>query len=474
MLIRNILSGTPAIAMTAALGSALLGGCQSYEPRPIDLAQHRASVLARDTALLTPDTAGLISPHIARPDAGHTPGVFDASDGLSLPEGQALAMFYNPDLRVSRMQAGVALAEFETAGLWQDPEFGFDASDILSSNAPTETGFVLSLSIPISGRLGVEKDRAGAHHAEALARVVHEEWAVRAEVRRAWIAWSTGQERAALLQGLVEQVESIVQIAEDLGSAGELSRIESRLFVVELAKRQAELSRATADKRRARMRLLALLGLSPESTFVLQPGLANAAEIPEASVIAMIERNTELATLRAAYRAAEQSLRLAIREQYPDIAIGAGYGNEDDDRLLLGVSIPIPVLNANRPAIARARAEREVARASAHAAAERFEHALAQARLEDSEIRNQRAGYEEIVLPLLDEQAADVRRVIELGEFDALLVLETVSGMFEAQVAMLELRQSELISATNITELIGPPPVLPGQIEFETTNGANP
>ena len=62
----------------------------------------------------------------------------------------------------------------------------------------------------------------------------------------------------------------------------------------------------------------------------------------------LIESNTRLAVDISAYRVAEDTLRLEVRKQFPDIVVGGGYGTEfNDSRAMFGVSVPIPVFNAN-------------------------------------------------------------------------------------------------------------------------------
>ena len=85
----------------------------------------------------------------------------------------------------------------------------------------------------------------------------------------------------------------------------------------------------------ARIRLLGLLGLSPDAPVELIPAFSGVRDGDiELSVDRLIEANTLLAVRRAEYQVAEESLRLEIREQYPDITLGTGFGSEDgDDRL---------------------------------------------------------------------------------------------------------------------------------------------
>lgn len=455
----------PGLGSTFAL--IALAGCQSYERVPLELADHRAALDAR-LAATEP-----ISDFVERlSEAGNqVPERFDPNDGLSPAEGEVLALFYNPDLRLARLDAGVALATFETAGLWEDPQFGFDGAEILSPSGPFEYGLTLSLTIPISGRLGVEKDRAGAAYEAELRRIVDAEWSTRAAVRSAWASWSAESERLRLLREVIGQVERISAITDRLETAGELTRVEARLLRAELVETRADVAEAVFAEARARVELLGLMGIPPDAPVVLLPALppASIAETTGANE-RLIEANTTLAVRRAEYQVAEETLRLEVRKQYPDITIGTGYGSEDnDDRLLLGVSIPIPILNANRAGIAEAKARREVARAAAETTFERLARELAMARATYDASRTQRDAFERDLVPMLDEQASEVEQLIDLGEVNTLLLLETVTRRFEAKSRLLDLRLAETNAAIEITRLLGPDePEMPAAVEPAT------
>lgn len=447
----------PRVALPG-LGSAValltLVGCQSYERVPLDLADHRA---AFDTRL---DTTEPISRFVDRlAEQGHAvPGRFDPSDGLSVAEGEVLALFYNADLRIARLDAGVALATFETAGLWEDPQFGFDGAEILSPAGPFEYGLTLSLTIPVSGRLGIEKDRAGAAYEAELRRIVDAEWSTRAAVRSAWASWSVASERLRLLLEVIGQVERVAEITDRLESAGELTRVEARLLRAELVQTRADVAQATLDEARARIALLGLMGLAPDAAVDLLPTIQPVLPTTHSDTIdRLIEANTLLAVRRAEYLVAEETLRLEVRKQYPDITIGSGFGSEDgDDRLLLGVSLPIPVLNANRAGIAEARARRQVARVSAETTFEQLSRELTLSRAAYDAARMQRTAFERELVPMLDEQSAEVEQLINLGEVNTLLLLETVTRRFDAKSRLLDLRLAEIAAAVEIARLLGP------------------
>lgn len=442
------------IQSVAPCAIALLAGCEKYERQPLDLVAHRASFDQRAIEV------GRLEDFVERlHQLGSTvPSAFAFEDGLTPEEGEVVALFYNPDLRLARLDAGVAEATFDNAGLWDDPEFRFDGAEIWNPSAPFEFGLGLTLTIPVSGRLEVEKARAGTAYEVELRRIVDGEWSTRARVRRAWAAWTTARERASLLRDVIAQIERIGAITDALEAVGELSRVEARLFRVELADRRAALAETELVIQREQYLLLALMGLPGDAGIDLLPAFPNTEPpVLEDPIGRLIESNTELAVRRAEYLVAEETLRLEIRKQYPDITIGGGYGSEDrDDRLLLGVAIPIPILNANRAAIAEARANRAVARGAAEITFDRLAIDLAAAQATLDAVRTQRAQYESEIVPMLADQSLEIEQIAALGEVDMLLLVDTVARQYDAKSRLLDLRLAELEATIAITQLLGP------------------
>lgn len=439
---------------------ALASACQAYEAHPLQLAAHARAVEARasDADASVAFTARLA----AGPEPLHAP--FDLSDGVSSREGEVLALFYNADLRVARAQAGVALAAFDNAGLWKDPELGVDGAQVLSPGNALEVGLRLALTLPVSGRLAAERARAGAAYEVELRRIISLEWRVRAEVRRGWRAWSVTTEKARLLREVIGQVERINGIAAHLEQAGALRKADRRLLQIELVGRRAELAAVELDARFARLDLLGLLGLAPDAALELRgdplPPPSPSAALPELAEergARLIRCNPELALLNAEYDLAEEALRLALRKQYPDVALGGGYGSEaDDHRVLFGLSLPLPFQNANRAEIAVARAQRDLARARSETALERVARELRQTELALEAARAQRAWIEAELQPLLTEQSQNLEQLAELGDIDALLWLETVSRQFDARSRLLALALAEAHAELRWHELLGP------------------
>lgn len=463
------------VVTIALAGGVLVAvvGCQSYRPDPIDLRAHDRAVRDRLT-----DPAPLAAFATRMRDTGaKVPERLHLADGLTSAEAEVVALFHNADLRLARAEAGITRATAENAGRWSDPEFGFDGAEIISPSAPFEWGTLLRFTIPVSGRLAVERARAAADHEASLRRLVEAEWETRVEVRRAWARWVAAEEGGRLLDAMVEELGRIGEITDRLEAAGELPRVEARLFRVELAERRAEQAERRRAADRGRREVLGLLGLAPDAPV----DLVEAFPVVDVSSSGddterLITASPDLAVRRAEHRAAEEAVRLEIRRQYPDLTLGAGYGREDDDRLLLGLSVPIPFLNANRGAIAEARARRDLTRAAAETTYERLARALDAARSDLDAVLRQRDRYETEILPMLAEQGAEVERLAGLGDVDILLLLETVTRRYQAKSRLLELRRAELAASIEIARLRGPRVVdpVPAPVTLPPTPESSP
>ena len=249
----------PGPLLAASLGVAItlgVGGCRTHEPRPID-----ASALADAFLARTPELPVVGDP--AGEEAG--PGAdFAGDDRLDVDRAVAIALVFNADLRVHRAESGVARAIAENAGLWPDPEIGLEFTRIIESVAnPNELFGTIAFTIPISGRLEIEKERLGLAHAAELAEIAAAEWRVAHELRRRWTAWSALDAEIESASSFLEQAVALVEVVAAMESMGELPRIEARLFRLALLRGQEAILELEARRERARFELLDLMGLPP-------------------------------------------------------------------------------------------------------------------------------------------------------------------------------------------------------------------
>lgn len=433
-----------------ALG--FLAACQGYDPQPLDPAAHEREWRGRDPdAPLAADYARRLATSASKPVR------YNIQDGVSLAEAEIIALFFHPELRRIRAEAGIALAGAEEAGHWEDPELEISAERILASvSNPWILGGMISFTLPLSGRHGVEEDKAWAEHRLALTHVVQAEWNALARLREHWVAASAAAEELRLVRGLIADLEKLKTIADRLAQGGALTRLDARLIELELAARRIEAFGLESQVANDSLQLREDIGLHPNAALALVLDRAAVAAPAQPSQL-MRERNPALRAARARYDVSEQSLRLEVRKQYPDIVIGGGAGIEDgQSRIGIGLGLPIPIINLNKEGIARARAERVEARAAWEAAVEAATHALARAELRAQRAAQQAAQVRETLVPLADTQAAEAARLAELGEFDALRQLDVLTRQHEARVALLRADTLQREANTALLQAVGP------------------
>ncbi len=440
--------------IAGVLALATLGGCQAYQSQPLDMAAYRQEYLQRAA-----DAPSVLQFAKRLASEEESPVAFDLADGLSLAEAEAVALFYNPDLRVARLRAGVAQATARTAGLWEDPTLGVDAERILSNvQHPWIIGGAVGITLPISGRLDAEKQRAtAAGHAE-LQQVKAQEWAVRCDLRRAWMEWSAAAHGAAIQTELLARLDDLLKLVDRLEKAGEYTRIDARVFRIERVTRAADLELIQSKAAEAELHVRSLMGLSAAAPVRLVAATHHQSPQAADRRQAIETGNLEMAALKAEYEVAEATLQREIRAQYPDVTIGPGLKKEDgDDRALLGLSLPIPLWNRNQQGVAQALASRDLLRSQVQAGMERLLIALETAELRHRTAIRQRRTIETSVVPMVDEQEADTRRLAAAGRVDPLLILDALTRQHEARGRLLDSRVAESIALIRMDELTGPP-----------------
>jgi len=442
----------------------LLASCQTYDPEPVDLPAH-----ARAWAERLPESesvAQFVQALAARTGAAPT---FDAKDGIDAGEARLLALLFHPDLMQARAAAEVARAGRDHAGLWPDPELRLDASRILADvEHQWLAGAEIGITLPITGRPGLEVALADAGLAAALLEVRAAEAAVLDRVDAAFCEWSALQQETAQQAQLLEQLAALEAIARRLRQADEINAIDARVFTLERLRRELDRDRTAARAARAELALKQLLGLVPAAAVVFAPSLAPAGRAPWASerAAAVAADCPPVARAQAAHALAERKLQLAVRKQWPELTLFPKFESEDgQDRPGLGLSLPLPLWNGNAREIAEARAARTLAARALEGSYQRAIHELAAAEQQLQAASALRQGLEQRLVPLVDQQVADGRRLAELGQLDALLLLDGLQRAHDAKVQVLQARLDEARATIQLNSLFWPELAAPLPVE---------
>jgi cobalt-zinc-cadmium efflux system outer membrane protein len=441
-----------AVVAAPALASVAAAGCARYVAEPLSVPEYREAWTSRS-----------LEPTLSLFQSSTEPSPATAADGVSLAEAEFAALYLNPEVREARARAGVAQARFNEAGWWEDPSFDGDILRFIDdAEEPWLWGASVAFSIPLSGRLGVEQDLARSEWTAQRWEALASEWKLATELREAWMEWSSALAKRDLAAGSLQEVESVGTVAERLAQEGILSRPEARVFAIERARRTGDLAKAEAEAEEGQLKIKALLGLAPEAPLQFVPSLTLAqgalSTEPAERRQLLEQRHPELLQTLAEYQSAEETLRLEVRKQYPDLEIGPAFEREEgESRLGVGLSVPIPLWNRNRQAIAEAEASREAARAAFEARFERLMGDLARAEASLKTAQASLAHLEGTLAPLVAEQEEEVRRLAQLGSLDTLLLLEALSTGYEIKQQIVEARGEVALAQVRVAALISPP-----------------
>jgi outer membrane protein TolC len=440
--------------LAGPLAAALAGGCQTYSPAPVDLEAHARSFAAR-----IPD-AGSIGDFAARlrMDDG-PPRAVDADDGLDRHEGQYVALLFNAELRAVRLRAGVARAAADASGRWPDPELNAGFAKILESVAhPWIATASIALTLPVTGRPGLERELAESRHAQALLEARAAEARVLDALDLAWTRWSARRLEVDALADLIERLTALEAMAARLAAAQELNHVEARAFSLDRVSRQAQWIRARAAAAAAEAEIRQLLGLPPERDLRLVPATAIALRVgDEGARRALIDASPSVVLAEHEHELAERQLALAVARQWPELRLLPGFEEEDaQPRAALSFALPLPLWNGNGREIAESRAARGAAAETLRGSLERAMQDLARAEARRAAALEQRDLVEGQLVPLAEQQVVDGRKLADLGQLDVLLVLDALGRSFDAKALAIEAALAVAEATVEINALFWP------------------
>ena len=354
-------------ATVLGVAVSLLAACATYTPKPIAPAE-TAGALERRT---------LDDSRLWQFIAAASPTHASAAPAWDISTLTLAALYYHPEVEVSRTRLALARAGVITAGQIPNPTLKLSpGSGVLATEAPTAMtiGFLVTFVIETFGKREARIERA-RHLVEAARQdVATAAWQIRAGVRTALLdMWAAeGRLRLAVKRRTLQ--EQIVALLERRFTAGESSALDvarERINLSQITLSARESERQAAE---ARARLGAAVGVPGRaleqvriglSTFDNPPEMPNVNDISEGSLRRQaLQGRTDVLALLADYEAVQSALRLEVARQFPNISVGPGYAYDQGDNLYnFELNVDLPVFNQNQGQIAEAAARRKEAAA---------------------------------------------------------------------------------------------------------------
>ncbi len=423
-------------------GIALLWGCASYSPMPVDPFLELKELEQRNVRL--PEEAAT-SPgkHQWFPLKARV----DLADGLDLAEANTLALFYAPEVRAARNGQEVSAAQLLGAGLLSNPEL-FLGPRISSGTSDLIFPAGISWELPLWGRNKAEKKLAGRKLSQAESQTAAAELMVLTEVRSAFIRLDSLVKTSEALEARLGGSKRVLQWSGALKQAGEIDGISSYLAKLEHDDAQAALKSIQFKLGSEKRRLQQALGLLPNPDMVIRfdPSPGAMPELPQLNGRKMLLHPGVIAAQRE-YEAAEAALELEFTGQYPAIRLGPDFESDQGEASAgVGAGVELPLFNDNRGGVAAAVARRKAVRGKLATALLRQSHAEAQARAEaestEAILRDYRAGA--LLDAELTRRSLDLR--LQAGQSNVLEVLTGLSSLARAHIREIELEKESAIA----------------------------
>ena len=285
-------------------------------------------------------------------------GVFCAVTGfaepgkLTLEQALALAHKQSPELRAARAQALAAGQNVRGAGLWNNPELGFEVENVGGDNNGFGRGEYtvgVSQEFPLSGKTRKAKDVAeyGLKAADQAVQLTEREFEVM--VRSAFTRVIALQEIGKITSDQEVLARGFAEAATKRYSAGGASELDT----LQADSRYEEARLATlAIKKQLEgslKNLASLLGVS--STELGRPVGDFYQALDDARKVVVGTSYPALQRFQSLEDQARAEAKLAQSQSIPDLTLGAGvrYQAEGDvQTFVLGASMPLPFVRRGR------------------------------------------------------------------------------------------------------------------------------
>ena len=388
----------------------------------------------------------------------------EPTGAITLSDAFALALVRNPGLKTFPYELRAAEARMLQAGLWPNPELQIEVEEFGGRGEragfdAAETTVQIGQPIELAGKrakrtrvAALEKELVQWDYESARLDVMR-------EVRQAFTAVLTAQERLALAERLLDlsmQARSAVALRVGAGKDSPVDELRAGVAVSESRIEQQKAQKALLAARHA---LAAAWGSHAP---LFEKAAGDLYEISQPPPLqepeAAIAVNPDVARWETEQARRRAALRLEQARAMPDVTAGGGvrrFEATDDAAMVFALSVPIPLFDHNQggireaiAALAEARQRYETVRVKTLAALTEAVNALAAAWEEASTLRQD-------VLPKSQQAFDAVQQGYRQGKFDYLYVLDTQRSLFQTQAAYIDSVEAYHKARADVERLIG-------------------
>lgn len=344
----------------------------------------------------------------------------------------------NPKIAAARSLAEAYRARIPGAGLPPDPQLqlGFMNYTIPGLRPMDPLGMTqlqVMQMIPTAGKLGLTSRIASSQAAAERERAVDVEWELRSVTAMAYYELYDAEQAIAIATETRRLLQDITAVARTMYEVGEGRQADVLRAQVEIARMTEEITRMQAMRSAAAARLNALLDRDPASAV----GTAALPRFPddvpvEERLVSVASRNRPM--IRAGVEDVQAADAMAVRarrELWPDLIVGAQYGQRSGEMgaermgsLMFGASLPIFAGKRQLKMRDEAAAMRAMAEADLQYMRADTRGRIGEALAALNRARNLTRLYSTTVLPQAEATVASAMAAYRVGQVDFMTLLD--------------------------------------------------
>lgn len=292
----------------------------------------------------------------------------------SVPEGErrtiteleALELLQaTPNAQSIALQKQRDLAEARRPGVWPNPAISFTRE---RAGGVTDEFLTVEQALPVTGRLGLEREAAEVAVQAAAGRLDLVWLALRADVRTTFYDLLFAQHRTAALVEGRDRMEELVQILRIREQEGESSGFDRMRAERELAEVGVDLLEARREQDRARLNLSGLLALEGGTELWADGRLEELRAVPPLdALLVRADTRGDVVAYELERQSGELRHRAASRRAIPEPSLILGMkkieGFDESGRgPVFSLTVPLPLFNRGQADAALAEADQALAR----------------------------------------------------------------------------------------------------------------
>jgi cobalt-zinc-cadmium efflux system outer membrane protein len=378
---------------------------------------------------------------------------------FTLEQCESLAREFHPQLAEGFARIDEARGGHVQAGLYPNPRIDSGNPQTIARNPGSNYSLGFTQEIIRGGKRKLDLAATNEGIRQTEWDLVRRRFEILTNVRQEFYSSLTSQQRAVILETILNLAKKSEKTSQDLFKADQVSETDMLLLRVERRRAEASLQ-STRTIYLGRLRQLAATMGQPNLRIKQVSGdLAVALpEFDDETVLAQVTENSPFVQIaNIDISRAMLLLRRAEVEPIPNLTVQGGYQyfqTQPHSAGLVGLYIDIPIWNKNQGNIMAAGATVRRSVAQRDQIYNDLTRQLAEALARFHAANELVIKYQEGILPDAKKTLTLVQSAYAAGRFDISRLLQTQRSYFEANLDYLTAQESRLLSAAEIAGLL--------------------